>query len=290
MIPIRDIPVDRIRVVNPRAREKRKYAEIVDSIAKVGLKKPITVTPAGRDPDGTERFNLVCGQGRLEAFQSLGQKTIPAFIRSYSSEETMIASLVENIARNRGSVLEQVKGILWMREQGDSLPDIALRTGLSETYVRGILNLSKDGEERLLEAVLRGKIPVTIAMKLAGLSDDASQQLLLEAYDSKELNQKTLGTFKRLVEQRKYLGKSYATRRRAGPKRTSADTLVLAYKQETQRQKLMVRKSKLCEAKLLSIGTVFGVLTADEDFLNLLRAENLATMPKFLAERARAFR
>ena len=40
---VRMIPVAQIRVVNPRVRDKKKFAEIVESIANVGLKKPITV-------------------------------------------------------------------------------------------------------------------------------------------------------------------------------------------------------------------------------------------------------
>ena len=35
---VRLIPVDRIRVVNPRVRDKAKFERIVESIAKLGLK------------------------------------------------------------------------------------------------------------------------------------------------------------------------------------------------------------------------------------------------------------
>jgi len=38
------IALDRITVVNPRTRNKRGFTEIVDSIAQIGLKRPITVT------------------------------------------------------------------------------------------------------------------------------------------------------------------------------------------------------------------------------------------------------
>ena len=41
---VRMIPVDKIRVVNPRVRDKKKFEKIVESIAALGLKKPITVT------------------------------------------------------------------------------------------------------------------------------------------------------------------------------------------------------------------------------------------------------
>ena len=38
------IPIDRINVLNPRERNKRKFRDLVDSISHVGLKKPITVS------------------------------------------------------------------------------------------------------------------------------------------------------------------------------------------------------------------------------------------------------
>lgn len=38
------IRIDRITVVNPRVRNKRNFKEIVDNIAKIGLKKPILRT------------------------------------------------------------------------------------------------------------------------------------------------------------------------------------------------------------------------------------------------------
>ena len=64
------IPVDRITVPNPRERDRRVFHEIVESISKVGLKQPITVTRASAGDEAAE-YVLVCGQGRLEAFVAL---------------------------------------------------------------------------------------------------------------------------------------------------------------------------------------------------------------------------
>jgi ParB family chromosome partitioning protein len=284
---VRMIPVDRIRVVNPRVRDKKKFEKIVESIALLGLKRPITVTVGKPGEDGGETYDLVCGQGRLEAFIALGQKEIPALVRGFSPTDGLLASLIENIARRRGSALDQIRMIQWMKDQGHNPANIAAKTGLGVEYVKDILNLLSRGEERLLEAVLHGKIPITIAVGISGASDEESQRLLMEAYERKEMNQKTLRAFRRIVDLRRSLGKSYGQRRQRGPGRTTAESLVRAYRLETQRQKIMVRKSKLCEAKLLSISAAFRVLVADEDYINLLRAEELHTMPKFLAERAR---
>jgi ParB family transcriptional regulator, chromosome partitioning protein len=281
------IPIDRIRVVNPRAREKKKYERIVENIAAIGLKKPITVARAAPGADGAMMYDLVCGQGRLEAFIALGQSEIPAMVRGYSKQEGLLASLVENIARRRVRSLEQVKMIKWMKDQGHAYAAIARKTGLCEEYVRDILNMLAKGEDRLLEAVLHGNIPVTIAVRIVGASDEESRRLLMEAYEKKELNQKTFTSFRRIVDLRRNLGRGYGQRKSWGAHRTTAESLVEAYKRESQRQRLLVKKAKICEAKLLSLSAAFKVLVEDEDYVNLLRAEKMETMPKFLAQRAR---
>lgn len=281
------IPIDRIRIVNPRSRDKKKFERVVESIRLLGLKKPITVTRGKPDGDGNETFDLVCGQGRLEAFVSLGQSEIPALVRGMSKTDGLLASLIENIARRRIRSLDQVRLIQWMKDQGHPCEHIAQKTGLCTDYVKQIISMLKNGEERLLEAVLHGKIPVTIATMISGASDEQSQRLLMEAYERKEMTQKTLAVFKRIVDQRRHFGKSYGTRAHHGSQRTSTESLVIAYKRETQRQRLMVKKAKLCEARLLSASAAFKVLIHDEDYVNLLRAERMETMPKFLAERAR---
>src|SRR4051812_36511560 len=92
---IRMIPVRQIAVLNPRGRGRKKFAQIVGNIAKLGLKKPVTVSPA-EPKDGEARYNLVCGQGRLEAYLALGQEEIPALVVEGTREELLLIGLAEN--------------------------------------------------------------------------------------------------------------------------------------------------------------------------------------------------
>ena len=62
------IPIERIDILNPRERNQKAFREIVASIKALGLKKPITVTRRGQGAE--ERYLLVCGQGRVEAFSA----------------------------------------------------------------------------------------------------------------------------------------------------------------------------------------------------------------------------
>src|SRR3954465_3179922 len=94
------IQIDKIRVLNPRVRNQRNFDEIVKSIAQVGLKRPITVSPRTSDADSFE-YDLVCGQGRIEAFIQLGQSKIPALMIDAEESDCLIMSLVENCARRQ---------------------------------------------------------------------------------------------------------------------------------------------------------------------------------------------
>ena len=98
---VKMVPIDRIRILNPRPRDKKKFELIVQSIRNLGLKKPIQVSlRSGTETEGPG-YDLVCGQGRMEAFIALGHKEIPAVVVEVSKEERLLRSLVENMARRQ---------------------------------------------------------------------------------------------------------------------------------------------------------------------------------------------
>ena len=126
------IPIGQIDILNPRGRDKKDFSAIVANISNVGLKKPITVTPQpNTDP---QRYYLICGQGRMEAFISLEQEAIPAFVIDASEEECMIMSLVENIARRQQQPMELFRTIADLKSHGYSNVQIGKKIGMSDTY------------------------------------------------------------------------------------------------------------------------------------------------------------
>jgi hypothetical protein len=74
-LSVQMIPIKQINVLNPRSRNKVTFQGIVSNISNLGLKKPITVARRLEATDG-KPYDLVCGQGRLEAFVALGQTEI----------------------------------------------------------------------------------------------------------------------------------------------------------------------------------------------------------------------
>lgn len=285
---IRMIPVEQIRVINPRFRNKQKFEQIVHSISNLGLKKPITVSHRSKaegngDGDG---FDMVCGQGRLEAYTALGWKEIPCIVIDVSKEDRLLMSLVENLARRRAAPIELIHEIKRLKKQGSSKAEIARRVGLCATTVTGILALANAGEERLLDAVLKEKLSISVAMEIAKTKDTETQKELLKAYEAKEVNYAALVAIRQIMQKREYFGKGRDDpARRHGKARTSADRMVMVYRREAQRQKHMAKKARFCETRLTFIIGAFRQLMADDNFINLLRAESLDNSPKIIQER-----
>jgi ParB family chromosome partitioning protein len=279
------IPVGQINILNPRSRNKLIFQSIVSNISNLGLKKPITVARRS-EPLDDKLYDLVCGQGRLEAFIALGQPEIPAIVREVSKEDCFLMSLVENIARRQHRPLELLHEISNLKERGYTIPEISKKIDVTRTYIAGVVHLLKHGEERLLYAVEKGRIPLSVAMQIASADEDGIQRALCQAYEDKTLRGRKLLTVRRIVELRKAKGKRVGINtRRRNERPQSAESLVRVYRQEADRQKLFVRKAQLTEHRLLLIVSALKTFFRDENFLTLLRAEGLDTLPEYLAER-----
>ncbi len=283
---LRRVPIRCVEVLNPRERNAHVFGEIVGNIKAIGLKKPIVVTPRPTST-GEEHYLLVCGEGRMKAFKELGEETIPALVVTVSDEDAFLMSLTENIARRQWRPLELLSGIEQLRERGYTPKQIATKIGLTQTYVQGILGLIQNGEQRLLVAVEKGEVPLNAALAIVGAGDDdkAVSAALQDAYESGTLRGRRLIDARRVLERRATLGRSIAKRmpRKIGDVTTSS--LVRTYQKEVERQKAMVRKATFAQQRLLFTVTALQQLFQDENFVNLLRAERLDTLPAYLAER-----
>lgn len=280
------IPIELIDVLNPRDRNKRVFDEIVANIQMIGLKKPITVTPR-IGADGITRYLLICGEGRMKAFRSLGETGIPALVVDVDDENALIMSLTENIARRHYRPLELLAGIQLLYGQGYDKKTIAQKTGLCAEYVQGILTLLKKGEERLLIAVEQGRIPLNAALSIVGAGDDdkSIQLALQEAYESGELRGKQLTQARRVIERRQTLGAAITKGVKRKVQDVTTSSLVKTYQKEVDRQQMVVKKSQQTQQRLLFVVSALRELLADENFTTLLRAEGLDSLPKYLSER-----
>lgn len=279
------IPIDQIRVINPRHRDRRKFELLVQSIQNLGLKKPIQVSLRSMKDGEEPGYDLVCGQGRIEAFKVLHHTVIPAEVKQISKEERLLRSLVENMARRFPAPLDLIKEIERLKGEQYTNSAIAKKLDISENMVGGLIALNNAGEERLLDAALRGKVPLGVAMEIAKADSIEMQKELLKAYEEKQLNKTSIRAVRTLMQQRNTLGKNRRTALDLKRTKVGSDSLVTAYKRETLRKKQLVRKARICEAKLFFLVTAFKNLLCDDNFINLLRAEDLPTMPKYLSDK-----
>lgn len=281
------IPISRITVLNPRARNKRQHREIVNNIETIGLKRPITVSK--HDGPGGPRYDLVCGEGRLEAFQMLGQTEIPAVVIEASESECLVMSLVENIARRVQRPIDVMNEIGALRKRGYTEAEISRKIGITSGWVSMIVTLLERGEERLLSAVETGLIPISLAMEISRAESEEAQNLLLEAYETGKLRGKKLASVRRLLDLRMRGRSKSITAGKFGRKGTTrkltASDLMQVYQREAEKQRLLVKKSDFTQTRLLFIVEAIKDLLTDDGFLTLLRAEGLETMPRALAMR-----
>lgn len=274
------IPIREIRVVNPRTRNKVTFQAIVANIGNVGLKKPITVCQRELDVDGT-KYDLVCGQGRLEAFVALGDSKIPAIVSDAPPEERHLMSLVENIARRRPSHLDLVREVRGLLARGYSCPVIAEKLGLHITYINGVERLLRKGEEQLIAQVEAGILPASVAVKIASASNAKVQKALQEAYESGELRGGKFRVVQALIARR------FAKKRGAPDQGRNLSTkdIVREYERHTQRHRTLVRRAGTVAQRLALLSAAMKRLLSDDHFVTLLRAESLDHLPEPLAKR-----
>lgn len=286
MRTIEMIPIERVRILNPRARNQRQYREIVENIGRIGLKRPITVSRRAAPEDGFE-YDLVCGQGRMEAYQRLGRAEVPAIIVSASEEDCLVMSLIENIARRQHPAIELMREIETLHRRGYNETQIGQKLGVTASWVSMLLNLLENGEERLVAAVETGLIPISLAVTIARSDDAGIQEALAEAYTNGVVRGKKLPVLRRLLEQRALRGKTerHSSYGRRNSRKLSAENLRQIYQREVGKQQLLIRKADFTQKRLLFVVQAMQTLLKNSQFVEVLREEHLDTIPGPLERR-----
>ncbi len=219
-------------------------------------------------------------RGRLESVRDLGDTMIPAIINDAPEDERYLMSLVENLARRSPSMADLLREVKRLNAERYKPSTIAEKLGLDPSYIRGIINLLRHGEDDLIKRVEAGRLPIDTAIKIATGVDADIQRALSEAYENGTLRGAKLRAVQQLVIQRKGTNSAKGTTRPL----TGAD-LMRTFEHHTQQQRALVRRSALITQRLAILTTSLRRLLADEHFVTLLRAEGLRSIPDFLAAR-----
>ena len=274
------IPISEIKIQNPRVRNKLTFEAIVNSIAMVGLKNPITVSERELQADGT-RYDLVCGQGRIQAFLVLGETEIPAILIEASLEDQYLMSLVENIARRAPSEKGLVNETKSLLDRGYGTEQIGIKLGLSRQYIHTIITLLKNGETKLLEMVEAGKIPITVATQIATGTTTDVQRALTEAYEKHGLRGPKLHAVRLLIKRRMSAEQAGSKKRRVREPLTS-HAAAREYQQHTEAQRGLIKRGNVVRHRLALVTAACRQLFDDENFKTLLRAEGLTLISERL--------
>jgi ParB family transcriptional regulator, chromosome partitioning protein len=134
---------------NPKQPRKRFEGEAVsglaESIKAQGLIQPVVVRP--RLEGG---YELIAGERRWRAAREAGLATVPAVVREADDRDTLLLGLVENVAREDLSPIEEGRAYaVLIDEFGLSLGEVAERVGKSKPTVSNRIRLLELPEDVL---------------------------------------------------------------------------------------------------------------------------------------------
>jgi ParB family transcriptional regulator, chromosome partitioning protein len=129
--------------IKPNSRQPRRrfdaegISELADSVRVQGLVQPIVVRPLAEG-----RWELIAGERRLRAAKAAGLATIPALVRESDDRDSLLLALVENVAREDLSPIEEARAYsVLMDEFSLSLGEVAERVGRSKPTVSNRIRL-----------------------------------------------------------------------------------------------------------------------------------------------------
>ena len=170
------LPVETIHP-NPRQPRRRFDAEattaLADSIKAQGIVQPVLVRP--RAAGG---FELIAGERRWRAAKQAGAPTIPALIRETDDRDTLLLGIVENVAREQLSPVEEARAYaLLIDEFGLALGEIAERVGRSKPAVSNQMRLLELPDD-LLGMIDRGELTDGHARAVLAVPDNDGRRRL----------------------------------------------------------------------------------------------------------------
>ena len=168
--------------------EPNKIKELAESIEEHGLLQPIVVRPIEED-----MFEIIAGERRFRALQTLNKTHADVIIRYLDDEETAVVALIENIQRENLSVIEEAEAYKKLLDIGDTTQsELAKSVGKSQSFIANKLRLLKL-DPKVIGRLREGKITERHARAMLSLSEE-DQVDLVETVISQKLNVKQTET------------------------------------------------------------------------------------------------
>jgi ParB family transcriptional regulator, chromosome partitioning protein len=165
--------------IKPNTRQPRRrvdaegVAGLADSVRVQGVIQPIVVRP-----DGDGGYELIAGERRWRAAKGAGLATVPAIVRDADDRDSLLLALVENVAREDLSPVEEARAYAVLQDEfGLSLGDVAERVGRSKPSVSNRLRLL-DLPDDVLALVERGALTEGHARAVLAVPDHDGRRRL----------------------------------------------------------------------------------------------------------------
>lgn len=182
------IPVNQIQPNRYQPRSvfnEEKIEELAKTINTHGIIQPIVV----RKID-TDSYEIIAGERRWRAVQSLGWENVSAIIRDMNDTQTASVALIENLQREELTVIEEAVAYAKLLElQGLTQEALAQRLGKNQSTIANKLRLLKLPEQ-VQEALLQKHITERHARALIKLKEEELQLKLLQEIIEHDLNVK----------------------------------------------------------------------------------------------------
>jgi ParB family chromosome partitioning protein len=267
------IPVDKIKVINPRNRDAEQFEMNVESIEHVGLMKPIRVNDKFLDRTGL--YELICGEGRLLAHQKLGRATVTAEVVTCTRKEAYLQSLVENIARTKPGSMEYARELKRLHDEGWDYQQVARVACKNEHYIRDFIRLVEQGEERLILGVEQGIFPIKFAMRVSTAENGQIQNVLMDAFDEGIVTTGNFAQARRIIMARARSTKE----RKTASEQYTVDQLKQDIAETTKAKVSYVREAKSKESRFVTLLDGINLLWRDPALVAILQEEKLFDRP-----------
>jgi ParB family chromosome partitioning protein len=270
------IPIEKIKVINSRTRDENQFTLNVQNIEAIGLQMPVRVND--KFVESTGFYELICGEGRLNAHKQLKKETIEAEVVTCSRKQAYLESLVENIARGTPGTMDFARELKRLHDEGWDIDQITHIACKSSEYIKKYIHLVECGEDRLIQGVEKELFPITFAIKIAQSNVAEVQHILMDAFDQGIINSLNFGSARKIINTRLHSKRTNNAADSANTKYT-VQALTHDIAQTTESKNNFVRQAKEKEGRLFLLLDGINTLWRDLTFLELLREENLINRP-----------
>ena len=175
---IQSIPLDQISRNKNQPRQvffDESLESIAASIKELGQQVPILVRK------NNSGYELIAGERRWRAMQSLQQENIDAIVMDVTDKESALIAIVENVQREQLNVIEEAEALLKLHNEYDMThEDISKYVGKSRSHVTNILRLN-DLSEYVKSKLSTGLIEMGHARAVLSLDNSRQDQIIRNA-------------------------------------------------------------------------------------------------------------